>query len=224
MSKNLIVVGFVAVLAAASAGCCVVGGHCGCPGYAGGECGIGCNPVAGAVDCCAAGPRCGNDCCCERRLGPLDFVLGLFNWGCYPCNGCGETYWPRIQGARIGCEGCDHDGNYIGSGCRCGSAVPSGAPAPAVIEGEVIHEGRRPAPPVKPAPAPKVSATPTPPAGQYVGKPRILYETDEVVAPKRIESSSPTPPMPVAPPEATAGAPRVDRDGWRAANTRTSYR
>ncbi len=222
MSKNLVVIGLAAVLAAVNAGCCVLGGHCGSRGCGVGDCGIGCNPVANAVDCSAAGPRCGNDCCCERRLGPLDFVLGLFNWNCYPCDGCGETYWPRIQGARIGCEGCDHDGNYIGSGCRCGSAAPIGSP-PSVVEGEVIHEGRRPSPPVKPAPPPKVSVTPSPPVAQYVGKPRILYETDEVVAPKRIDQAS-TPAMPVAPAEATAASQRVDRDGWRAAGTRTTYR
>jgi hypothetical protein len=184
MIRKILFYGVAASLLSFNAGCAILGG-CHDP------CGGGCGPVA-------------NDCCCPGR-GPLDLIVGLLNHNCYQGRVCGERYWGEWHSDPVdGCDPCDCYGNYTGRGCGYGNVAPGPHAVPGeIVEGEIVYEGHaRPAAPrmaptrtaatrmpVQTAPAPRpIRAAPKAASTEpyYVGSPRIISETDEVVGPDRL--------------------------------------
>lgn len=189
MTKQLALLGLVAVLLAGTSGCHLLGGPfwvpggcgpCG-PAYGGpcGPCGPACGPcVETCVETCGevSCDPCGDPCVevgCGPACGPcyggpgighslLGLIGGLFHaerW-CGPV--CGERYWGDFHGDPPDCyDPCDCYGNYVG-GCQTCDLGPAGMPAdgvPAYAQRPTAGPTRIVGEPRKVAPAPRV-ATP----------------------------------------------------------------
>ncbi len=121
--KRIILLGLVCGLLAGNAGCGLLSGVL-CPGWACNPrycapapglacpqpCAMPCEPTCGTVPV----PSCDQPCCPPPiTCGPLTWVLGLFEAGCWYGGGCGEAYCGDPPDC---CDPCDRWGNYTGGG------------------------------------------------------------------------------------------------------------
>ena len=201
----------------AETACLAIGGH-----HYGTVVQQGCDDCDEGVAC---GPACGPCCPPPPACGPLDLIFGLFNCHGYRGCGCGPAYWGECISDKPCGDPCDHDGNYVGRGCRsCGGGHAGYYGGETYGDGEVVYEGRavrgRPggtrvvgAPRGAyvargPAGATSVPATAmrgpaTASRGPYA--PRIISETDEVVEGSARTVAAPTPvPAPTPAPRMAA--------------------
>lgn len=183
----------------------------------GATCGAACSPCdEGCGPCGDCGP-CGYGAC---EGGPIRWVLGVLGIHCGGCDGgCGECYRGDWCSDPPACDPCDRCGNYMGGGAAeyapgscptCGGQAsmtrqtPNRAVASAPRKTAQSQAVRQRSPyasqPAQYATQPaqysnqpvRYAKQPARQAGQYVGEPKVISETDEVVSESVEEGVTPT--------------------------------